>query len=70
MHYRAPVPMNERIEFRAWGEEPNGRKLLVHSEARLDDRLLAESDALLILVDHEHFDTHADDLLVRGDERA
>jgi acyl-coenzyme A thioesterase PaaI-like protein len=70
VHYRAPVPMNQRIEFRAWGEEPNGRKLVVHSEARLDGRLLAEAEALFILVDPAHFATHADDLPVRGNERA
>ena len=69
VHYRAPVPMNQRIEFRAWGEEPNGRKLVVHSEARLDGRLLAEAEALFILVDPADFATHADDLPVRGDQR-
>jgi acyl-coenzyme A thioesterase PaaI-like protein len=70
VHFRAPVPMNQRIEFKAWGGEPEGRKLVVHSEARLDGRLLAEADALFILVDRSHFETHADDLLDRGDGRS
>jgi len=67
VHYRAPVPMNQRIEFKAWAEAPSGRKLVVQSEARLDGRLLAEADALFILVDPGHFATHADQLLVRDD---
>jgi acyl-coenzyme A thioesterase PaaI-like protein len=67
VHYRAPVPMNQRIEFTAWGDEPDGRKLVVQSEARLDGRLLAEADALFVLVDPDHFATHADDLPMRGD---
>ena len=53
-------------EFKAWVEAPNGRKLVVRSEARLDGRLLAEADALFILVDPDHFATHADDLPPRG----
>ena len=65
VHYRAPVPMNQRIEFTAWAEAPNGRKLVVQSEARLDGRLLAEADALFILVDPSHFATHADELPIR-----
>ena len=67
VHYRAPVPMNQRIEFKAWAEEPTGRKLVVRSDARLDGRLLAEADALFILVDPGHFATHADELFVRDD---
>ena len=67
VHYRAPVPMNQRIEFKAWGGEPDGRKLVVQSEARLDGRLLAEADALFILVDPGHFATHADELPIRDD---
>ena len=67
VHYRAPVPMNQRIEFKAWGGEPDGRKLVVQSEARLDGRLLAEADALFILVDPSHFATHADELPVRDE---
>src|SRR5262249_44245197 len=62
VHYRAPVPMNQRIEFTAWAEAANGRKLVVQSEARLDARLLAEADALFTLVDPAHCATHADDL--------
>lgn len=70
VHFRAPVPMNQRIEFKAWGGEPDGRKLVVQSEARLEGRLLAEADALFILVDPDHFATHADDLPARGEGSA
>ena len=65
VHYRAPVPIDEWIEFRARAAEPDGRKLLVRGAARLGDRLLADCDALMILVKQEHFDTHAKDLLAR-----
>lgn len=65
VHYRAPVPVDEWIEFRARASKPDGRKLLVHGEARLGDRLLADCDALMILVKQEHFDTHASELLAR-----
>lgn len=65
VHYRAPVPIDEWIEFRARAAAPSGRKLLVTGEARLGDRLLADCDALMILVNHQHFDTRAKDLLAR-----
>jgi acyl-coenzyme A thioesterase PaaI-like protein len=63
VHYRAPVPVGERIEFRARGEDVDGRKLKVLAEARLGDRVLAEGEALFILVDREHFATTAQELL-------
>lgn len=65
VHYRAPVPVGEWIVCRAWRVARSGRKLTVHAEARLGDRVLVESDALMILVDQQHFDTHALDLLAR-----
>jgi len=66
VHYRAPVPVDRRVVFRAWPGTREGRKLHAHAEARLDDLVLATADALFVLVDIEHFATHADDLLQRG----
>lgn len=65
VHYRAPVPIETEIAFRLETGVREGRKLHVHGDARLDDRVLATADALMILVDPEHFKTHARELLAR-----
>jgi acyl-coenzyme A thioesterase PaaI-like protein len=65
VHYRAPVPIETEIAFRLQTGAREGRKLHVHGDARLDDRVLATADALMILVDAEHFRTHASELLGR-----
>ena len=64
--YRAPVPIEREIEFRTWVRGREGRKLFVEAEARLDERVLATAKLTMILVDHEHFRTHASDLLAGG----
>ena len=63
--YRAPVPIETTIEFRARLREETGRKLTVDGEARLGDKVLATVDAMFILVDPEHFATDAAELLAR-----
>lgn len=65
VHYRAPVPIETEIAFRLHTGAREGRKLHVHGDARLDDRVLATADALMVLVDAEHFKTHAAELLAR-----
>ena len=65
VHYRAPVPIETEIAFRLHTGAREGRKLHVHGDARLDDQVLATADALMILVDAEHFKTRADELLAR-----
>lgn len=65
VHYRNPVPIETEIAFRLHTGEREGRKLHVHGDARLGDRVLATADALMILVDAEHFKTHARELLAR-----
>ena len=64
--YRAPVPIERPIEFRTWVRGREGRKLFVEAEARLDDRVLATAELTMILVDREHYRTHATDLLDGG----
>jgi acyl-coenzyme A thioesterase PaaI-like protein len=66
VHYRAPVPIETEIRFQVTAGAREGRKLHVHGDARLGDRVLASADALMILVDAEHFKTHAHELLERS----
>lgn len=68
VHYRAPVPIETLLALRAWTGTREGRKLHVHADVRLDDRVLATADALFVLVDREHFATRAHDLLARDRE--
>jgi len=65
VHYRAPVPIDTEIAFRLHTGAREGRKLHVHGDARLGDQVLATADALMILVDAEHFRTRAQELLAR-----
>ena len=63
--YRAPVPIETPVEFRARMRGREGRKLTVEAEARLDGRVLATAEALFVLVDPAHFATDASELLER-----
>lgn len=63
--YRAPVPIETDIEFRARLREESGRKLTVDGEATLDGKLLATVDAMFVLVDPKHFATDAAERLSR-----
>ena len=65
VHYRAPIPIETTIRFRLLPGTKEGRKLNVHGDARIGDRVLASADALMILVDAEHFKTQARELLDR-----
>lgn len=70
VHYRAPVPVEREVRFRTWPGEREGRKLRVHGEVRLDDRVLVTADALFVLVDTTHFATPAAELLDRPEDGA
>ena len=63
VEYRAPVPTETLIEFRARLRERDGRKLHVDAEARLGDKVLATADATMILVAPDHWAKHARELL-------
>ncbi len=63
VNYKAPVPMETPVEFRAWMRGREGRKLFVDAEARLGDTVLATAEILFVVVDQEHFATHASELL-------
>jgi len=49
--YRNPTPMHVPLECRAWLEHRNGRKLALRSEVRDGEQLIAEAEALFIVVD-------------------
>jgi len=57
IHYRAPVPVETAVEFRAWLHSQDGRKVEVHGEARHNDTVLATADALFITIDFSLIDT-------------
>lgn len=48
--YRNPTPLHVPLECRAWLEHRNGRKLSLRSEVRDGDQLIAEAEALFIVV--------------------
>jgi len=53
--YRAPVPIETSIEFRARMREEKGRKLTVDAEATWNGKVLATADAMFVLVDPSRF---------------
>ena len=63
VEFRAPVPTETLVEFRARVRGQEGRKLYVDGDARLDDKVLATADATMILVAPDHWSTHAQELL-------
>jgi acyl-coenzyme A thioesterase PaaI-like protein len=63
--FRAPVPTEVPIEFRVRLREQEGRKLFVEGEATLDGQVLATTEVVMITVEQDHFETHAQELLGR-----
>lgn len=53
--YRAPTPVGETIEFRAWLREVDGRKLWIDGSAHHGDVLVAEAEGLFISIPPERF---------------
>jgi acyl-coenzyme A thioesterase PaaI-like protein len=63
VNYKAPVPMETPVEFRARLRERQGRKLFVDAECCLGEQVLATAEILFVTVAQEHFATHASKLL-------
>ena len=63
IEYKAPVPTERPVEFRARLREQTERKLWVDCEARLGDTLLATAEAMFVLVDPARWAQHARELL-------
>ena len=57
IHYRAPVPVETPVEFRAWLHERDGRKIEVHADARHGDAVLATAEAVFVSIDFSRIDT-------------
>lgn len=51
LHYRAPCPMGVPLEFRAWLEREEGRKLFIRAVGSGPDGVFVEADAVFISVD-------------------
>jgi acyl-coenzyme A thioesterase PaaI-like protein len=63
VEYKAPVPTERPVEFRARLRERAERKLLVEAEVHLGNKLLATCEATMVLVDGERWARHARELL-------
>ncbi len=61
--YKAPVPTERPVEFRARLRERAERTLIVDAEVRLGDKILATCEATMVLVDGERWARHARELL-------
>jgi hypothetical protein len=55
LRYRAPCPVGEPIEFRAWVERREGRKLFIESTGSGRDGVFIEANAVFITVDLARF---------------
>jgi molybdopterin converting factor small subunit/acyl-coenzyme A thioesterase PaaI-like protein len=61
--YKAPVPTERPVEFRAWMRERFERTLVVDADVRLGEKILATCEATMVLVDGERWARHARELL-------
>lgn len=57
VNYRAPIPIGEPLQLRAWVDEHDGRKIHVRGDARRGDDLIADIEALYIVIDYTAIDT-------------
>jgi acyl-coenzyme A thioesterase PaaI-like protein len=54
--YRSPTPLYEPLEFRAWVEGVEGRKIFTKGVCYAGERLCSEADAIFITVDRTKFE--------------
>lgn len=57
VNFRAPIPLGEPLQLRAWVHEQQGRKVFVRGDARRGDVLIADAEALFITIDYGAIDT-------------
>ncbi len=55
VRYRSPTPLYERLEFRAWVDRVDGRKIFTQGTCHAGERLTAEAEGIFIAVDMEKF---------------
>lgn len=60
--YRAPVLLGRRLSVEAWAESIDGRKLHLAAVLRDGEVVVAESQAMFVAVDIEHFRLGGSDL--------
>jgi acyl-coenzyme A thioesterase PaaI-like protein len=54
--YRSPTPLYEPLEFKAWVERVEGRKIFTRGVCHAGERLCSESEAIFITVDRAKFE--------------
>lgn len=57
VHYRSPIPIDEPLRLRAWVHKQDGRKVVVRGDARRDGTVVADVEALFIIIDYAAIDT-------------
>lgn len=57
VNYRAPIPLGEPLQLRAWIHEQQGRKVFVRGDAHRGDVLIADAEALFVTIDYAAIDT-------------
>jgi len=56
VRYRSPTPLYEPLEFNAWVDRVEGRKIFTAGRCYAGDRLTSEADAIFITVDRSKFE--------------
>jgi acyl-coenzyme A thioesterase PaaI-like protein len=57
INYRAPIPVGEPLALRAWVERHENRKVFVAGDARRGDQVIADIEALFVVIDYGAIDT-------------
>lgn len=60
VNYRAPIPLGEPLQLRAWVHDHDGRKIFVRGDVHRGDDLIADMEALFIDIDYAAIDTSGD----------
>jgi acyl-coenzyme A thioesterase PaaI-like protein len=57
INYRNPIPLGDPLTLRAWVDRHEGRKVFVKGDAHRDHDLIADIEALFIVIDYAAIDT-------------
>lgn len=55
VNYRSPTPLHQPLRIEAWLHGREGRKIFVHGDMKVGDRLTAEAEGLFIAFDSSKF---------------
>jgi acyl-coenzyme A thioesterase PaaI-like protein len=53
VRYRRPTPLHSPIEFEAWTEEVDGRRVVTRGTLSVDGVVTAEAEGLFVVIDLE-----------------